>query len=320
MSGGMVLVTGAAGFIGRRLCRALAASRRVRALFRNEVDGPWHEAVRHELGDGAVPGEALAGLDTVYHLAAYTHAVSERDDEAEYVRTNVTGTQSLLEAARGAGVQRVVFFSSVKAMGEGSADPKDGTAPARPTTAYGRTKLEAERRVLALVPEPVILRPALVYGPGVKGNLAGMIAAIEAGRFPPPPRVENRRSMVHVDDVVDAAVRAGSRAEAVGRVYIVTDGGAYSTRDLYELICRALGRRPLAPGVPLFVMRALALAGDAAGSVLRRRAPFDSESYRKLFGSAVYDGSALVRELDFAPRWSLETALPEIVAAWRASQ
>jgi UDP-glucose 4-epimerase len=310
-----ILVTGAAGFIGRRLCEALRTrgGSPVRALVRREVDGPWHERVVADITEG-VPEDATRGVGVVYHLAARTHAVDERDeDEALYRRVNVEGTRSLLESARGAGVRRFVFVSSVKALGEGH----DG--PGAPTTAYGRTKLEAERLVIdgGYVAEPVVVRPALVYGPGVKGNLERMIQAIDAGRFPPPPRVSNRRSLVHVDDVVGALLRAGEEDAAVGRSFVVTDGHPYSTREMYELVCRALGRRVPAWGVPAGAFRALAGVGDALGAVTRRRAPFDSTAYEKLFASAWYDGTATGRELGYEPKRRLGEALTEIVAPYR---
>jgi nucleoside-diphosphate-sugar epimerase len=315
-----VLVTGAAGFIGRRLCASLRRDFTVRALLRRDGDGPWHQSFTLDLGRDDIPVEAVAGVDTIYHLAARTHAISAVNDEPEYVRVNVDGTRDLLERAGERGVRRMVFMSSVKAMGEGSGVVMDETTPPDPTSAYGQTKLAAERLVLNgnLVPEGVVLRPALIYGPGVKGNLAAMIAAIDAGRFPPPPQVSNQRSMVHVDDVVAATALAGKAVNAAGETFIVSDGEPYSTRRIYELICLSLGRDVPRWSVPLPVLRSLAIAGDALSAVLRRRAPFDSDAYGKLFGSACYDGSRIRRALDFKPLWDLERALPAIVEAWRS--
>lgn len=310
------LVTGAGGFIGRRLCESLAGTGTVRALLRASADGPWDESVVCDL-TGAVPAGAAAGVDTVFHLAARTHAVDERGgNERAYRAVNVDGTRRVLESSRTAGVRRFVFMSSVKAAGEGSDVPVDDATPSAPATAYGRTKLAAERLVLdgGYVPEPVVLRPCLVYGPGVKGNVERMIDAVAAGRFPPVPPAPARRSMVHVDDVVTAARLAADAEGVAGHAFIVADGHDYTTREMYEAICAALSR-PARRGLPRWCFRALALAGDVAGALTRRRAPFDSEAYEKLFSSALYDGSRLWRVLGHSPKWNLEAALPAMVAA-----
>lgn len=317
--GSTCLVTGASGFIGRRLCAALAARVRVRALLRAPARGPWHDAAYGDL-TAPLDDSITEAVHTVFHLAARTHAVDERDeDEALYRAVNVDGTRRLLESAQRSGVTRVVFMSSVKAIGEGDADSViDDATPAAPATAYGRTKLEAEGLVLqgGFVPSAVVLRPCLVYGPGVKGNVERMIHAIDAGRFPPVPRTGNRRSMVHVDDVVRAAVAAAGSRAADGGCFIVSDGRAYDTRDLYEIICAALGR-PARRGWPWWVFRLLAIAGDAVGRAASRRVPFDSDAFAKLFGSAAFDGDGLWRVLGTAPEWTLERAIGDIVARER---
>jgi UDP-glucose 4-epimerase len=310
------LVTGANGFIGRRLCAALEERGKVRALLREPVEGPWSETVVADIADG-VPAQATSDAEVVFHLAARAHAVDDRETNAAYRAVNVEGTRALLERARDSRVRRLVFMSSVKAIGEGGAGVIDDDTTPHPTTAYGRTKQEAERLVLdgGFVPEPVVLRPCLVYGPGVKGNILRMVEAIDAGRFPPVPQLRNRRSMVHVDDVVAAALGAAEAGAVVGRPFIVSDNRYYSSRDIYEAISRELGRK-VRPGLPLSLFRALAKGGDLVGAVTGRGTPFDTAAYDKLFGSAAYDGSGLWRALGTGPKWTLETALPAIVEAF----
>lgn len=309
------LVTGARGFIGGALCRHLRTVGRVRALLRGAASGPWHEAVVADLAVAGPPPEALAGVDAVFHFAGNAHALDEHDGSGHHDVT-VVGTRRLLDACRIARVPRFVFASSVKAMGEGGDAVLDESSASPPTTEYGRCKRAAEELVLrgGYVAHATVLRLPLVYGPGHKGNLARMIDEVARGRFPPVPRVKNRRSMVHVDDVVRAAVLAVDHPAAAGRVFIVCDGRSYSTREIYESTCAALGVKPPAWTVPAFALRAVARFGDAVGRVRGRRWRFDSGAYDKLFGSALYDGSAARDVLGFVPAWDLERALPALVA------
>ncbi len=313
-----VLVTGATGFIGRALCGRLREEGvHVRALARREAEGPWDEAVRADLATGALPGDCLAGVDTIFHLAAKVHALGDRSREEEsYRRLNVDGTALLLEKAREAGVRRFIFFSSVQAMGEETPACLDETTEPKPVTPYGRSKLEAERLVLAsnVLSHLVCLRFPLVYGPGHKGNLSRMVAAIDRGLFPPLPPVANRRSMIHVRDVVAAALLAARRPEANGRCYIVTDGRTYSSREIEDAIRRALGRRVPRWHVPLLALRLLARGGDALERIRGRRVLFDSSTLQKLVGSAWYSSERIQRELGYRPSVSLLEALPEIVS------
>jgi nucleoside-diphosphate-sugar epimerase len=303
-----VVVTGASGFIGRRLCEALRTQDHVVAMLRAaSQDGSWDEVAVADIAQDELDVRTFAGADVVFHLAGRAHAVAERAaDISLYRRVNVEGTRRVAEAARAAGVRRFVFASSVKAMGEGEGD--ETLSP------YGRSKRDAEDIVLATMPEPVVLRLSLVYGPGVEGNLGGMLRAIKWFRFPPPPRVRNRRAMVHVDDVVRALIAASSSSNAVGKCVVIGDGVEYSTRDIFDAMNAALDRPPVAWSLPSPCWRALAVAGDALGAVLKRRAPFDSEAYAKLFGSAWYEPGDMRTLLGIVPQLTLEDALPGMVA------
>jgi UDP-glucose 4-epimerase len=315
---GRVLVTGATGFIGRALCGRLRQEGfRVRALVRREAEGPWDEVVRADLATEEVPGDCMAGVETVFHLAARVHALAERwQEEESYRRINVEGTRLLLEKARDAGVRRFIFFSSVQAMGEETPACLDENTEPRPVTPYGRSKLEAERLVLAgNTPLHVVcLRFPLVYGPGHKGNLSRMMAGIDRGLFPPLPPVPNRRSMIHVRDVVAAALLAARRPEANGRCYIVTDGLTYSSREMEDAVRRALGRRVPRWHVPLVALRLLARGGDALERLHGHRVLFDSRTLQKFIGSAWYSSERIQRELGYRPSVTLLEALPEIVS------
>lgn len=328
-----VLVTGATGFIGRRLIDALRQRSGVAIVVLTRdvarVASSWPDgSVVGRAGDLA-EAESLSnvceGAEVVFHLAGYTHAnaVPPEEDERMHRRITVAGTEALLAAARRAGVKRFVFVSSVKAMGEGGANLVDESLVPAPTTSYGRAKREAEDMVLAAGQRTgmhvAILRLPLVYGAGNKGNIPRMIAAIDRGRFPPLPEVGNKRSMVHSDDVVQALLLAADIPTANGQIYLVTDGNAYSSRGIYLAICRALGKAPLRWAVPAVVLRAAAYAGDMFERISGCRLPFNSEVLNKLLGSAWYSNAKIRRELGYAPHHTLESALPEMVAQYHGA-
>ena len=245
-----------------------------------------------------------------------SHAVAELGgDESEYQKLNVDSTQMLLEAGQKAGTRAFVLFSSIKAMGEGGDEQLDETCPLPPDTPYGRTKKAAEALVLSgeHLPHGVALRLSMVYGVTEKGNLPRMIRMIEKGLFPPLPEVGNRRSMIHRDDVVEAALLAAENPNAAGEVFILTGPEAASTRQLHDWIREALGLSPRNWSVPLWLLKLMALTGDLIGGLRGRRFLFDPDALLKLTGSAWYDASKIERRLGFRPRHGLRESLPEIV-------
>lgn len=288
----------------------------VKALLRaHKEPGPWHDFTTGDITEPIAP-DVMEQIDTVFHLAGKAHALSEtRQDEEEYFNINTEGTRQLLEAAQKSDVRRFVFYSSVKAMHEESEDCLDESSPCHPETPYGKSKLAAERLVLAgnYVPEPVVLRLSMVYGPAMKGNLPRMITAVRQGRFPPIPEFGNKRSMVHVEDVVHAALLAAEKPEAIGQTYIVTHPQPCSTRELYEWICEALGRPVPGWQIPEVVLRMLAKVGDIIGRLRGRRFIFDSDAFDKLAGSARYSSKKIEDELGFQVKHHLRESLPEIV-------
>ena len=316
-----ILVTGASGFIGQALCRRLRASgHRVRALLRSPQQGIWDESVACELGREAPPLGAMDGIDTVFHLAGVAHTCGVPDDL--YRQVNVEGTRALLEVALLAGVKCFVYFSSVKAV----ADPPsercvDESWLELPTDAYGRSKREAEELVLLAAREhglhAVVLRPTLVYGHGVKGNMLRIIRLVASGRCPPLPETGNCRSMVHVEDLVDLALKAAASPTASGCCYIAADERLYSTRELYLGLCEALGRSVPGWQVPAGLVRFSGQLGDLAGSLLRRPMPINSAMVSRLLDSACYSGKRAMDELAWRPRHDLLSSLPEMIAAWR---
>jgi nucleoside-diphosphate-sugar epimerase len=262
------------------------------------------------------------GVDTVFHLASSSEsAIRGGGSDDAHRAVTLEGTRNLLNGASAAGsVERLVFFSSVKAMGESSVGLSDEKDEPRPTTAYGRWKLAAE--ALALEhgrrsgTHVCCLRLPMVWGPGNHGNLPRLAAAIDRGLLPPLPDTGNKRSLVHIEDVVNAALLAATSPNASHHVYIVTDGLAYSGRQIYERLCAALGKSVPRWQVPDAVMRALAAIGDVA-RVAGLPAPFNSDVYGKLLGSAWYSSAAISRDLGFQPAVPLEAGLPAFVAWYR---
>lgn len=271
-------------------------------------------------------GATCSGVETVFHLAGYAHASGVTEDETQdlHRRITVEGTRALLAAAATAGVKRFIFVSSVKAMGEGNDLCLDESSDTIATSIYGRAKLAAEGLVLQAGRESgmhiCILRLPLVYGRDNKGNLPRMIAAIDRGRFPPLRKLGNKRSMVHVDDVVQALLLAAEKPWASGQTYLVTDEQIYSTCDIYTLICNALGRPESSWKIPITLLKLVASLGDLLGRVRGRPLGFNSMVLDKLIGSAWYSSDKIHRELGYRPTRTLQAALPEMVAEYRTRQ
>lgn len=312
----VVLVTGAGGFVGRQLrARLKQAGFHIRALYHHkpvaEADSFSMDLARDDFDRGL-----LDGVDTIFHLAGKAHSVAESVAEiADYQRVNTLGTHRLLEAAMRTGVKRFIFFSSVKAVGESDQQPMDESCAVPANTPYGQSKYAAEQLVLfgGYVPHPVVIRPSMIYGNTQKGNLPRMIKAVRRGVFPPLPEMHNKRSMVHVDDVVEAALLSAQKPQAAGQVYIVTDDTPYSSRQIYDLIRVVLDRPPLAWQLPLWVLQAFAKTGNLISSLTGKRFPFDSAALQKLTDSACYSSAKIRRELGFVARNSLPSCLPDIV-------
>jgi nucleoside-diphosphate-sugar epimerase len=311
-----VLVTGATGFIGRRLVTALQErDAQVRALVRSISSAPpdWErvEIVAGDVADSASLIRACAGIDTVIHAAGFAHAnaVNTPEFAARHWAINAEGTFRLLDTAVAAGVKRFIFLSSVKAVGEPELQLADECWNAPPETAYGQAKRAAEERVLAVGRttgmQVVNLRPALVYGPGMKGNLPRLIEAVRRGWLPPLPETGNRRSLVHVDDVVQALLLAAALPMAAGQTYFVTDGQSYSGRELYRLIRRMLDLPEPRWTLPAPVFYGVAGLADGLLWLAGRRNHPVRIALNQVLGGAGYDSSRIQRELGYRPEWTL---------------
>ena len=325
----LILVTGATGYIGRALVAQLLTESKpvrvlVRATRRNAVAELWpDQAPQVCVGDITEPAslcETCAGVQTILHLASHSprKVAPGVDPDAGHWPVTAEGTRALVRAAQQAAVRRFVLVSSVRVMGEGSADGLDERSVPVPTSAYGRAKLAAEDAVRnAGELRGSIVRLPSVYGRGGEGLVSRMIAAVDRGWFPPPPKTANKRSMIHLDDVVAAVLLLARRPEACGKTYIATDGEIYSTHEIYQRVCAALGRPVPNWATPAAWLRIAATAGDMLARLSRRPVPFDSQALEKLVGNAWYRSERIVRELGFDPKQNLATALPGMVAFQR---
>jgi nucleoside-diphosphate-sugar epimerase len=284
-----------------------------------DPENPSIELFRADLTRPETLRDAAKSIDTIIHAAGYAHAAG--GSPGVHTQVTLEGTRHLLEEAEKCGVQSFIFISSVKAMPEPGVDCMDETAAGFPEDEYGLSRRRAEELVLEAGRRTgmhvCILRPALVYGPGCKGNLAGMLRWIDRGLFPPVPDTGNRRSMVDVRDLVRAVMLAAEKESATGKTCIITDGEDYTTRRIYTGMCEALGKSVPEWSVPVPVLRTLGKVGDAFEAVLRRPVPYNSRTCSRLLDSACYRSVHAASSLGFRPAFKLEDALPAMVAAYR---
>ncbi len=293
-----VLVTGPTGFIGRALVTELARKNFfVRAALRRDSAASASFDARvttHMVGDiGPTTdwGAALDNVQAVVHLAARVHVMEERtsDPLAEYRRTNTQGTIRLASMAAQAGVHRFVYMSTIKVNGEETAGaPFREEDPTRPSDPYSVSKWEAEQGLRRIASETgmevVIVRPPLVYGPGVGGNFLAMLKWIERGIPLPLANVRNQRSLIGLRNLVSLVLLCLSHPAAAGEVFLVADGEDVSTPDLLRRMAHALGRKPRLFPLPVPVLRAstrllgMKKAGDRLCGSLR----VDSGKARRL--------------------------------------
>ena len=312
-----VLITGANGFVGRALCAKLKCQgHTVRAAVRVEskqLDVPTQNAVG-ELDFQTDWNNALAETDVVIHLAARVHVMKDvsADPLAEFRKVNLHGTENLARQAARAGVKRLVYVSSIKVNGEGTEEsPYTEIDVADPKDPYGISKWETEQVLQRIEQETglevVIVRPPLVYGPGVKGNFISLFAAIDKGYPLPLAGARNARSLVYVGNLVDALIACATRVEAAGQTYLVSDGDAVSTAELVSDIARALERKDRSFYFPPGVLHAVA-------GLLGKSAQVD-----RLFGSLRVDSSKLRQQLGWTPPYTLQQGLAE-TARWYRQQ
>jgi len=306
-------VTGAAGGIGSVLCQRLSESEwSVVALDVRDADtshlSRMHgvEIVTADLRNESALQNAMYGCDTVFHLAAKVHAPPDEPADS-FKRVNVDGTRAVVNAALAAGVKKFIFFSTVGVYPE-TDEILDEDSPVNPATPYAASKLAGEAIVLEQRQRMhvTVLRLPVVYGPRDRGNVGKMISAIAKKRFVIPGNGQNIKTMVAVDNVVDAAMLCAVDPRAAGKTYIVTDAHASSLNEIATTISTLLGATPPV-SVPVLLMRTIGSVADK----LRRfvNLPVTRDQVEKLAANTRYNGERLRRELGFHPRVSLAEGL-----------
>lgn len=304
-----VLVTGASGFVGKALCALLLSKGfQVRGLVRLGAVGDGVEAI--QVKDIAGTSQStwasiLSGVDVVIHCAALVHQVGPDDDEAlaRYHGVNTQATASLAKAAVDAGVKRFIFLSTIKVMGEST---QAGHAfrvydPVSPTDIYARSKWKAEQAVREVASgstmDFAIFRPPLVYGPGVGANFLALTRLVSARVPLPLGAINNRRSLVSVDNLVDLLVKCVDYPDAIRNVLLVSDGDDVSTTQLLRRIAKAKGVSPLLIPVPASW---LTMVGKWLGK---------GAALQRLCGNLQVDIQQTCDTLDWSPPYSMQDTL-----------
>lgn len=304
---GRILVSGATGFLGHALCRTLQMGGAIiRPTVRRSVDVGTEAIAIGEIGPDTDWSRALEGVDRVIHCAARVHMMNDSSGNPlrEFRRVNTEGTLNLARQAAAAGVERFVFVSSIKVNGEWTAPGCPFTADDAPNPQddYGVSKAEAEDGLRQLAGSTgmscAIVRPPLVYGPGVKANFASMMRLVSRGLPLPLGAVQhNRRSLVALDNLVDLLIRCAEHPAAANQTFLVSDDEDLSTADLLRRLGVAVGKPVLLLPVPLALLR--------LGASLTGR----GEIAKRLLGNLQVDISKTRQLLGWRPPVSVDEGL-----------
>lgn len=313
-----LLVTGSSGFIGRRVVELADVQGMECLSHRSRKPGiPVQGGVVYQdLSADADWREALNGVDTVIHCAARVHQMQDapRDSLSLYREANVAGTLTLARQAAESGVKRFVFLSSIKVNGEASPVPHPFTPYVAqfPQDPYGLSKYEAELGLWQIARETdievTVIRPPLVYGPGVRANFRTMMNWIRKGLPLPLAAVNNKRSLVFVDNLVDLILLCAHHPQAAGETFLVSDDHDVSTAELLADMAKALGVPsrlwPLPPRCLLWAARVLGKAPVA----------------ERLLGSLQVDISHTRDRLGWRPVVAYSQALALTASAYQAER
>lgn len=312
-----VLITGTTGLVGAALVAALKPHCQVRSLNRSNPNLPDVPHTAAAFGDNRLwldDTQYLQGVDVVVHCAARVHLMQDTatDPLAQYCQVNTDATLALAEAAANAGVKRFIFLSTIKVNGEFTAEGQAFSASdkVKPTDPYALSKWRAEQALFKLSQQSgmqlVIIRPPLVYGPGVKANFLSLLNVVRKGIPLPFGAIDNKRSMVSVDNLVSLICTCLTHESAAGKVFLVSDGKDLSSAELVRLMAKAQQVPARVVPVPVWLMRTAAtLLGKAA-------------QYQRVVANLQVDISATCQTLGWQPPQTPEQAM-ELLVKKRAS-
>lgn len=311
-----VLITGAAGFVGRALIERLEGDgiHNVKGSVRKLDSKIVDSSERVAIGDICATtdwSEALKGVEVVVHLAARAHVLDASNDQAEFHRVNVEGAVNLAQQALKSGVKRLVFISSIGVNGAYTKTRAfDETSPDAPHAIYAQSKCTAEKMLRAVVQgssmELVTIRPPLVYSADAPGNFQRLIRLVNSGVPLPFAMTHNKRSMVSLDNLTDFISLCITHPAAANELFLVSDGDDLSTKEIVTLLAEGMGRRVLLLPVPASVARICsAMLGKTS-------------LYTQLFRSLVIDSSKARKLLGWVPLQSSSVALKEAGMRYRS--
>lgn len=315
----IALITGATGTIGPALLQSLLdKGYQVRALIRHQPSSVVFpssvEVFKGEITERHVLKTATKGVGIIFHLAAKLHDPTPTPGlQDEYMHVNVEGTHRLAEAAQAAGVRRLVFFSTISVYGPTRPwEVWDEDSALRPDSWYTESKIQGEKIVLDKVPS-VVLRLAAVYGGRMKGNYRRLLNAIRGRRFFVIGNGRNRRTLIYVDDVCTAALLVAEHANAVGRIYNVTDSQVHTLNEIVDAVNAALGQSSSKLRLPVLPVRLAARLVEDSFSAFGKKPPISRSTINKLTEDIAANGNKIQRELGFSPKYDLLTGWRECV-------
>lgn len=254
-----ILITGASGFVGKTLCQSLIETEhQIIALSRSTVASSNIKHFEIAYFDGSTNlTDALNGVDVVIHLAGRAHVLNDKTENSyqKYAEVNIDATKKLALQAANCGAKRFIFISSIKVNGEAtSTQPFNEANIPKPEDDYGKTKYEAEKELRLIAAnskmEVVIIRPPLIYGKGVKANFKNLIKLCQTRLPLPLGAIHNKRSMVHVDNLVDFIIICISHPKAANEIFLISDDEDISTSTLIRAIRQSLGIPALLIPIP----------------------------------------------------------------------
>ena len=314
-----ILVTGANGFIGKQLSETLANSgHEVRNTARSLAPNSpiTREMITSDLESADSLDHLTTGCDAIVHLAGRAHVMSDdpATSESLYLSANVDVTRKLAQSAARTGVKRMILMSSVKVNGESTTIDTPFTSQdiPYPQDPYGRSKKQAEQALWDVTSmsdlEGVVVRPPLVYGPGVRANFASLIGIVDRGIPLPLGSIHNKRSFVSIDNLVDCIATVLQSSNAAGQTFLVSDGHDLSTPELIRSIASALHKSPMLIPFPPALLKLTATSAGKRGA------------YDRLCGSLTVDIALTKQKLSWTPPFTVQDSMQRTVDAFIQSR